>query len=64
MPKPNLDYEMPPLTKRELITFLAITIIGFLMFFGALWALDAQQSCWEKYHTEQTSILSCEEPNK
>jgi hypothetical protein len=56
---------MPDLSKKETAQFLAFAIAALGVLIGILifWA-NTQESCWDKYKTEQTAIKNCEGENK
>lgn len=52
---------MTDLTKKESAYFIsfAIVALGILIASLSFWG-STQESCWDKYKTEQTAIENCE----
>ena len=52
---------MPDLTKRESAFFMAFALAALTVLLGTLFLWNSlQQSCWNKYETEQQAIERCE----
>jgi len=53
---------MPELTKRESAYFIvsAVAALGVIVMTLVLWA-GTQETCWDRYDTEQAAIQACEQ---
>jgi hypothetical protein len=53
---------MPDLTKKESAYFIsfAVAALGVIIMTLWLWA-GTQETCWDKYATEQAAIQACEQ---
>jgi hypothetical protein len=53
---------MPDLTKKESAYFIAFALAALAVLLGTLWLwAGTQETCWDKYDTEQAAIEACEQ---